>query len=162
MADIKGIELASDIYGLEDEKARDDVETNTSAIGNLANLSTTTKNNLVAAINEVNAKTDGWEDITSQIQRTANIITGQMKLLRKGDIVYFQCQDIALSDEGQTQNATLASGFPIPQIDWLPVPCWGYQGAFRPLSIRTDGTLSSAWASAVGGNINGSVMYKAS
>lgn len=53
MADIKGIELASDIYGLEDEKARDDVETNTSAIGTLADLETTAKTNLVEAINEV-------------------------------------------------------------------------------------------------------------
>lgn len=53
MADIKGIELASDIYGLEDETARDNTETNTSAIGTLANLKTTVKTDLVAAINEV-------------------------------------------------------------------------------------------------------------
>ena len=53
MADIKGIELASDIYGLEDETARDNAETNTSAIGVLANLATTAKTNLVAAINEI-------------------------------------------------------------------------------------------------------------
>lgn len=33
MADIKGIELASEIYGLEDEQARNDTETNASAIG---------------------------------------------------------------------------------------------------------------------------------
>lgn len=58
MADIKGIELASDIYGLEDETARDNVETNTSAIGTLANLETTAKTNLVEAINEVNEKVD--------------------------------------------------------------------------------------------------------
>ena len=53
MADIKGIELASDIYGLEDETARDNSETNTSAIGTLANLQTTVKTDLVSAINEV-------------------------------------------------------------------------------------------------------------
>lgn len=53
MADIKGIELASDIYGLEDETAREDTETNASAIGNLANLETTAKTDIVSAINEV-------------------------------------------------------------------------------------------------------------
>ena len=56
MANIKGIELASDVYGLEDEEVRDDVETNTSAIGNLADLETTAKTDLVSAINEVAAK----------------------------------------------------------------------------------------------------------
>lgn len=53
MADIKGIELASDIYGLEDETARNKTETNTSAIGTLADLLTTVKTNIVAAINEI-------------------------------------------------------------------------------------------------------------
>lgn len=53
MADIKGIELASDIYGLEDTSAREDTETNASAIGKLADLLTTAKTNLVAAINEL-------------------------------------------------------------------------------------------------------------
>lgn len=38
MADIKGIELASDIYGLEDETARDNTETNTSAIAAIQNV----------------------------------------------------------------------------------------------------------------------------
>ena len=53
MADIKGIELASEIYGLEDETARGGTETNASAIGTLANLLTTVKTNIVAAINEI-------------------------------------------------------------------------------------------------------------
>ena len=88
MADIKGIELASEIYGLEDETARDTAttasqtattanqtattasETATEAnqkattagqtateanekIGNLANLKTSVKTNLVSAINEI-------------------------------------------------------------------------------------------------------------
>ena len=51
MADIKGIELASEIYGLEDEEARASADTNASAIGDLADLETTAKDNLVAAIN---------------------------------------------------------------------------------------------------------------
>ena len=38
MADIKGIELASNIYGLEDETARDNTETNTSAIAAIQNV----------------------------------------------------------------------------------------------------------------------------
>ena len=61
MADIKGIELASDIYGLEDETARGNTETNTSAIGNLANLETTAKTDLVSAVNEVKTEADSNE-----------------------------------------------------------------------------------------------------
>ena len=79
MADIKGIELASDIYGLEDEKARGDVETNTSAIGNLADLNTTAKNNLVAAINEVNGTLE---------TETLTFTGGQTTLKRKGDLLF--------------------------------------------------------------------------
>lgn len=70
MADIKGIELASDIYGLEDETARDNAETNTSAIGTLANLNTMAKNNIVAAINEVVANKSKISFQTGQVQKT--------------------------------------------------------------------------------------------
>lgn len=161
MADIKGIELASDIYGLEDEKARDDVETNTSAIGNLANLSTTAKNNLVAAINEIDEKIDDWEDITSQIVRTSLIVSGSMKLLKKGKIIFFQCQNLALAPQGASQNQDLAGGLPPPPLDWLCVPCMGHDGVFRPLAINTDGTLSSTWANQTTSELSGSVMYKA-
>lgn len=91
MADIKGIELASDIYGLEDETARDNTETNTSAIGTLVNLQTTAKANLVAAINEVNEKSD---DNASSIE---TLSTYGMKTLwsgnaTKGDVINFSSQ----------------------------------------------------------------------
>lgn len=52
MADIKGIELASDIYGLEDEESRSGVQGNASAIGDLDDLETTEKTSIVGAINE--------------------------------------------------------------------------------------------------------------
>lgn len=161
MADIKGIELASDIYGLEDETARDNVETNTSAIGTLANLETTAKTNLVAAINEVNEKTDDWEDITSQIVRTSLIVSGNMKLLKKGKIIFFQCKNLALAPQGASLNQDLARGLPPPPLDWLCVPCMGQNGVFRPLAINTDGTLSSTWANQTTSELSGSVMYKA-
>lgn len=91
MADIKGIELASDIYGLEDETARTDTEANTSAIGNLANLETTAKANLVAAINEVNEKSD---DNASSIE---TLSTYGKKILwsgnaTKGDVINLSSQ----------------------------------------------------------------------
>ena len=79
MADIKGIELASDIYGLEDEKARDDVETNASAIGNLANLNTTAKTSLVAAINEINGT---LEETTLTVTDASTIVK------RKGNLLF--------------------------------------------------------------------------
>lgn len=72
MANIKGIELASNIYDLEDETARGDIETNTSKIGNLVNLETTVKTNLVAAINEVNGNVT---DINKQIKNI--VVTSQ-------------------------------------------------------------------------------------
>lgn len=53
MADIKGIELASDIYGLEDETARNEASENTTSIGDLSELETTEKTDLVSALNEV-------------------------------------------------------------------------------------------------------------
>lgn len=79
---IKGIELASEIYGLEDETARGDTETNASAIGTLANLETTAKDNLVAAINEVNSKTSPTKEtfITSKDGIT-------VRGVKKGDFV---------------------------------------------------------------------------
>ena len=79
MADIKGIELASDIYGLKDEKARDDTETNASAIGTLANLNTTAKNNLVAAINEVNGTVE---------EMTFTFTGGTTNVKRKGNLLF--------------------------------------------------------------------------
>ncbi len=79
MADIKGIELASNIYGLEDETARGDSETNASAIGNLANLNTTAKTNLVAAINEVNGTLE---------ETTLTFTGGSTVLKRKGDLLF--------------------------------------------------------------------------
>ena len=160
MADINGIELASDIYGLEDETARDNTEANTSAIGTLANLNTTAKNNIVAAINEVDEKIDDWEDITSQIVVTALIESGNMRLFRKGKLIFFECTSLVLAQAGTSQNVTLASGFPHPLLDFTPVICWGNDGAFRPLAIRTDGTLSSAWPNSVRGTLNGSLTYK--
>lgn len=161
MAGIKGIELASDIYGLEDETARDNAETNTSAIGTLANLNTTAKTNLVAAINEVDEKINDWEDITSQIVRTALIQEGNMKLLRKGKIIFFQYQSLALTSQGAQQNQALATGFPPPLMSWMCVPGWGLNGVFRPFSINTDGILTSAWPNDAIRELNGTVMYKA-
>lgn len=89
MADIKGIELASDIYGLEDETARDNTETNTSAIGTLANLETTAKTNLVAAINEV--KADTTPDTLVDNTLAGN---GIIRLRKVGKIVYMNIANV--------------------------------------------------------------------
>ena len=73
MADIKGIELASEIYDLEDTSARNTAtqagqtatqasQTATQAdekIGDLSNLATTVKTDVVSAINEVLSESGG-------------------------------------------------------------------------------------------------------
>ena len=53
MATIKGIEVSSQTYDLEDETGRSASSDNATAIGTLANLDTTAKTDLVSAINEV-------------------------------------------------------------------------------------------------------------
>lgn len=75
MATIRGIELASDTYGLEDTSARTDIEQNTSAIGTLANLATTVKTNIVAAINEI------VEIVTTIISYIPNTASSTNKLV---------------------------------------------------------------------------------
>lgn len=108
MADIKRIELASDIYGLEDETARDSTETNASAIGTLASLATTVKTNLVAAINEVvDEKADESEFTTTKITVTPQITKGHINVLRSGKIVSVAITDVKFSNlEGYTSIAT--------------------------------------------------------
>ena len=58
MADIKGIEVSAETYGLEDETSRSGVSSNATSIGTLADLTTTEKTNLVGAINEVKSSAD--------------------------------------------------------------------------------------------------------
>lgn len=102
MADIKGIELASDIYGLEDEKARDNVETNASAIGNIANLNTTAKTNLVAAINEVNGTLE---------ETTLTFTGGSTILKRKGNLLFIDSR----IEAGSIESYPALAGENIPE-----------------------------------------------
>lgn len=78
MADIKGIELSSEIYGLNDETARtrvqtaetqietvaDDVDTLSDKVGDLDDLETTAKTDLVSAINEFLTPKDVSSSVT--------------------------------------------------------------------------------------------------
>lgn len=64
MATVKGIEVSGTTYDIEDETSRSGVETNESAIGTLSELETTTKTDLVSAINEVDAKVDDTNKTT--------------------------------------------------------------------------------------------------
>ena len=72
MATIKGIEVSSQTYDLEDETGRDAISDNTTAIGTLANLDTTAKTDLVSAINEVADTASGNSD---KIGTLANLDT---------------------------------------------------------------------------------------
>lgn len=53
MAAIKGFEVSGTIYENEDETARTNAQSNTSKIGDLADLETTEKTSVVGALNEV-------------------------------------------------------------------------------------------------------------
>lgn len=102
MADIKGIELASEVYGLEDEQVRDNVETNTNAIGTLANLETTAKTNLVSAINEVKSEADS--------NKTAIGNLTNLKTTAKANLVA-AVNEILTTEHQTLPNITLNDGF---------------------------------------------------
>lgn len=140
MADIKGIELASDIYGLEDETARGDTETNASAIGNLANLNTTAKNNLVAAINEIKA------DTTPDVLVVNTLVgNGTVRLRKVGKIVYMNIADVRGLEESQDYLlCTLPEKFrpseTVRTIISLAGGSWSIQG-FTGLNIFPSGNV---------------------
>ena len=139
MADIKGIELASEVYGLEDEQVRDDVETNTSAIGNLASLATTAKSNLVAAINEVKNEADSNEtaigtltdlrtttksNLVAAINEVLGRIVPQKIIYTKDDSIYLLLK--AAEKWGTTSTKALVTFYNsdgsiswIGEIQWL-------------------------------------------
>lgn len=144
MADIKGIELASDIYGLEDETARDNSETNTSAIGTLANLETTAKTNLVAAINELVTP----KDVSNQIAMDDTYLERNST-----DVEYtgvFVCGKVAMVlfpfhvKEEVPLYTTLLTGLPKPKKDILGLMRCVSPTAIeaRPFRITLDGELS--------------------
>lgn len=140
MADIKGIELAGDIYGLEDEKTRDDTETNTSAIGTLANLHTTAKNNLVAAINEV--KADTTPDVLVENTLVGN---GTIRLRRVGKIVYMNIANVrGLEESHDYLLYTLPEKFrpseEVRTVISLAGGSWSIQG-FTGLNIFPNGNV---------------------
>lgn len=53
MATVKGIEVSGTTYDIEDETSRNGVTANEEAIGDLSDLETTVKTDLVSAINEL-------------------------------------------------------------------------------------------------------------
>lgn len=131
MADIRGIELASDIYGLQDTSARTDTEKNTSAIGTLANLNTTAKTNLVSAINEVNGKAENNEESIETLQQNLSDLDSQVQLgicryvavssisdirgLQENRVYLLRLSaDIDVVDDGGTSTTITAGSFSIP------------------------------------------------
>ncbi len=130
MADIKGIELASDIYGLEDETARDNVETNTSAIGTLANLETTAKTNLVAAINEVNSAID-----RTHTQKTVSFASGIS--VQTGDWVdYIPGIKALLFYVGGSKSSNLTEGDVLFTVNVTEPFTIGGWGTYLPIPLR--------------------------
>ena len=124
MADIKGIELASDIYGLEDETARDNTETNTSAIGTLANLKTTVKTDLVAAINEVADKVPSRPTIKVTTRKSSSSNTSELSMADVISAGYteFQGSYLVTVHRNTTQSITYFIG-------WLDSQSYGFNDA---------------------------------
>lgn len=143
MADIKGIELASDIYGLEDETARDNSEINTSAIGTLANLETTAKTNLVAAINELVTP----KDVSNQIAVNDTYLERNSTDVERTGV--FVCGKVAMvlfpfhAKEEVPLYTTLLTGLPKPkkQVFGLMRCVSPAANEARPFKIDLDGQL---------------------
>ena len=148
MADIRGIELASDIYGLEDTSARNTAtaasqtatqagqtatqasqtatqasQTATQAdekIGNLADLETTAKTDLVSAINEVATKepsaglTCGYRQVQIPADGDILITNNQMStLIGKSILSLAVGQGVLLQGVAKRANATEGIPFSI-------------------------------------------------
>lgn len=134
MADIKGIKLASDIYGLEDETARGNTETNTSAIGTLANLETTAKTNLVAAINEVNSAVSG-----THTRKTVSFASG-ISTVTGERVDYIPGIKALLFYVGGGKGSALTPGETLFTVNVAePFTIGGY-GAYQQITVRNTNT----------------------
>lgn len=157
MADIKGIELASDIYGLEDETARDSTETNTSAIGTLANLETTAKNNLVAAINEVNGKIPIPTFLTNPTMGPA-FSAGNFNVVKYGNLVQVNIHSASLVQQS-IDDVIALTGLPKPKYSVL-VPLYIYNSQDSQLAyVTSDGELRTSGGSVKSGVVFDSFSY---
>ena len=178
MADIKGIELASEIYGLEDETARDTAteanqkattagqtattasETATVAnqkattagqtateanekIGDLADLKTTAKTNVVAALNELLTPVNiPNEDITLRSGVTANAAIFRDRLqvgkVQTGTI-YFS--NLTATGIGGTSVVIIGSCSLKPAFTQSFLGYDATSGALLRILINTDGRI---------------------
>lgn len=121
MANVKGIELASNIYGLEDEEARASAGTNASAIGNLANLETTAKDNLVAAINEAAQSGGGGSGIPTVKELPGNSEAGNMIVWAGNDVAPKSSGDDPLYRYGLLRGGIYNYGTAGPMKGWSPL-----------------------------------------
>ena len=180
MADIRGIELASEIYGLEDTSARNTAtaasqtatqagqtatqasqtatqasQTATQAdskIGTLANLNTTAKTNLVAAINEVNGKIPIPTSMPTPT-RGAAFSSGGFSVVKWGNLVQVNISNAALVEQAM-DNILALSGLPEPK-----------EPLFKNLSIIASQELQVCYLNpngelrAVGGGVKNGTVY---
>lgn len=92
-----------------------DLNTNlTGEIGNLDNLTTTNKSNVVSAANEINAKLDdtGWENISA-----SRGTWDKLRIRKVGKKVYFEGYASAISFNGESAQkkiCTIPEGFRLP------------------------------------------------
>lgn len=142
MADIKGIELASEIYGLEDEEARASADTNASAIGDLADLETTAKDNLVAAINEAAQSGGGGSGIPTVKELPEDSEAGDIIIWAGADLAPKSSGDDPIYRYGMFRGGIYSYGTAGPYRGWNPllVPNRGEGIRFAP-NISTSGSI---------------------
>ncbi len=182
MADIRGIELASDIYGLEDTQGRTATQTaqntataasnkadsNETAIEAIQNLipSTASSSNQLATKADVSAVTSVTSgDITFSPSFISVQSGGYAKWQKLGKIVKvsFYLVDVLLA---QTADVTLATGLPIPALD-KSIGDISYLNGKSAISgqglvvlmVNTNGALITQGGSLPNGTLHGSFVY---
>ena len=126
-------------------------------VGSLSSLTTTAKNNLVAAVNEVK----GYAKTNSDISLTAKVGTSTFEhsVVRVGNVV---AGHISIVTTGNTaDSATMVSGFPTPRRN-PQIPVWAVSGtqAGKRVLIDANGNMMPWWCSGIpAGNYIIDVIY---
>lgn len=123
MASVKGIEIGGDVYDIEDAESRETLETQSEQIGNLEDLGTSEKGNLVAAINEVkdsivsDALTDFTKFLTSKSATgfDTNYFTARLSLAQAKAVFSLSAEATYVNNIGESLILS-AQGVPSEEI----------------------------------------------
>lgn len=144
---IKVVQNGSDIS--LDFKTGGQVDTNTTDIGDLTQLTTTDNSSLVNAINEIDADTQ-FVDFTSSVSFNENSL-GTCKFYKVGKIVYVQYQGQSTTHSGGATLATVPASYKPSYQVVAPFTknanAYGYLSISSSTGALTVGAISSTSAS---------------